>query len=220
MDQVINALRMRPERIILGELRGAEAQRLFAGANLGIPFATTMHSNERGTAVIKRLHSPPMSVPTESLSQLDLVISMNFDGGRIRRVMELSELCWSSRGHYPDGVERGGSGTKASANGLVWRYGDEQVFVNPLYEFNYACKAHVKSARYPSRVIEEVGQLFGMKKKEVENELQQRATLIKLLTESGRTGFLEFGRAVQEYMGGSKSEREELVERLARGGEA
>lgn|GEM_PF-2040476 len=217
MDQVINALRMRPERIILGELRGAEAQRLFAGANLGIPFATTMHSNEKGISVIKRLHSPPMSVPTESLSQLDLVITMNFDAEKKRRVMELSELCWNSRGHSQDLLGCETNKTKINASGLVWRHAEEEAFVNPLYEFSHIKKCYVWGARRPSRIIEEISQLFGADKCEIEEELKRRAAFIKALTDSGKTSFIDFGKSVQEYVTKNKDERAELIERITKG---
>ncbi len=44
-EQVINALRMRPDRLVVGEVRGEETRERFSGATLGMPFMTTMHSN-------------------------------------------------------------------------------------------------------------------------------------------------------------------------------
>ena len=217
LDQVVNALRMRPERMVLGEMRGAEAQRLFSGANLGVPFMATMHSNERGTSVVKRLHSPPMSVPTESLSHLDLVVSMGFDGERKRRVMELSELSWKSRGHFPDGADEG-SGRKLKSDRFIWADGDDKVYTNPLYEFDYARKKHAASQRYPSHTLEAFGRLFAMKRGEVSEELARRAALIQALADSGRTGFLEVGKIVQEYSTRETAARDDFVSELAGGG--
>ncbi|EQD61337.1 type II secretion system protein E, partial [mine drainage metagenome] len=36
--QVANALHLRPDRIVIGELRGAETRNVFSAANLGVPF--------------------------------------------------------------------------------------------------------------------------------------------------------------------------------------
>lgn len=96
-EQAINALRLRPDLLIIGEIRGSEARDLFSGTNLGIPFMTTMHSNENGMSVIKRLTTQPMAVEAEALSALDLSIYMRQDGITSRRLAEICEYRWLSR---------------------------------------------------------------------------------------------------------------------------
>ena len=73
-EQVINSLHMRPERIIVGEIRGEEAREVFFGANIGVPFMATMHTNGDGNALIRRLSSKPMSVEREAICMLDLAL--------------------------------------------------------------------------------------------------------------------------------------------------
>ncbi|MGA3020908.1 MAG: type II/IV secretion system ATPase subunit, partial [Candidatus Micrarchaeales archaeon] len=75
-EQVINALRMRPDRLVVGEVRGEETRELFSGANMGIPFMTTMHSNSGGLDIIKKLIIKPMGVEVKSLSMLDIAVYM------------------------------------------------------------------------------------------------------------------------------------------------
>ena len=105
--QVINALRMRPDRLIIGEIRGEEAKELFSGANIGIPFMTTMHSGEESLAVIKKLLVKPMAVEPRSLSMLDLSIYMRQSGIRSRILSSMTEYKWLSRAETESGVEVG-----------------------------------------------------------------------------------------------------------------
>lgn len=219
IEQVINALRMRPDRIIVGELRGAEAQKLFSSANLGMPFMATMHSNERGTAVVKRLHSPPMNVPADALSQLDLVVSMTMDAEKKRRVTEISELAWRSRGHFPEGLgEGGGRGKKANgARSHIWENGEDAVFANCLYVYDYLKRRHCGVANYPSSILDAHSQIFGRKRNEAAGEIGRRAAVLDALAEGGKTGFLEVGRAVQDYYNANEEGRAAFAEKIAGG---
>ncbi len=103
--QVLNALRMRPERIIIGEVRGEEAHELFAGANLGVPFMTTMHSSEEGVSILKKLLVKPMEVDPRSLSMLDISIYMRQQGLSERCISGITEYRWLSRAETEEGVE-------------------------------------------------------------------------------------------------------------------
>ena len=61
-DLVKNSLRMRPERIIVGEVRGAEARDMITAVNIGKYCMGTIHAlSARET--ITRLHNEPMNVP-------------------------------------------------------------------------------------------------------------------------------------------------------------
>ncbi len=97
MDELLkNALRMRPDRIIVGEVRGPEASTLFTAMNTGHDGSMgTLHANTAHDVLI-RLTSPPMNVPDSMIPALDLVIMQqkHFDRTRgiIRRVSEVSEL--------------------------------------------------------------------------------------------------------------------------------
>ena len=97
MDELLkNALRMRPDRIVVGEVRGPEAKTLFTAMNTGHDGSMgTLHANTAHD-VLTRLTSPPMDVPDTMIPALDLVIMQqkHFDRSRgiIRRVSEVSEL--------------------------------------------------------------------------------------------------------------------------------
>jgi type IV secretory pathway ATPase VirB11/archaellum biosynthesis ATPase len=96
-EQVVNALHMRPDRLLIGEVRSDETREVFFGANVGVPFMTTMHSSSDGIGVISRLQARPMSVEQSTLSMLDLSIFMRqADSGR-RVIDSITEYKWLSR---------------------------------------------------------------------------------------------------------------------------
>ncbi len=96
-DQVVNALHLRPERLIVGEVRGEETKEVFSGSNLGVPFMTTMHSASNGEALLNRLKSRPMSVEHASLSTLDMSAYMRQDAASNRYLESIIEYAWHSR---------------------------------------------------------------------------------------------------------------------------
>ncbi len=91
-----NALRMRPDRIIVGEIRHEEAFTLFTALNTGHDGCLgTVHANSPEETII-RVTSPPMNVPNIMLSGLDLIIVEHrfYDRkkGTIRRISEIAEV--------------------------------------------------------------------------------------------------------------------------------
>ncbi len=96
-DQIVNALHLRPDRLIVGEIRGSEASSVFSGANLGVPFMTTMHSMADGESLIGRLQTKPMSVEPHSISMLDIAVFTRLEGLKSRSLSGISEYRWLSR---------------------------------------------------------------------------------------------------------------------------
>ncbi|MGC8669842.1 MAG: ATPase, T2SS/T4P/T4SS family [Candidatus Micrarchaeia archaeon] len=97
IDQVINALHLRPDRLVLGEIRGNEAAEVFAGSNLGIPFMATIHSSGNGEYVLSRLRSKPMLVDESLISMLDISIFMKQVSIDTRVIESIDEYRWLSR---------------------------------------------------------------------------------------------------------------------------
>ncbi|HET6880423.1 MAG TPA: ATPase, T2SS/T4P/T4SS family [Pirellulales bacterium] len=99
-DLVRNALRMRPDRIIVGECRGAEALDMIQAMNTGHAGSmTTVHANS-STEVIERLEVlmlmgaelPMISIHRQIASAIDLIVQITrFPNGK-RRVTQVSEL--------------------------------------------------------------------------------------------------------------------------------
>lgn len=94
---VKEALRMRPNRIIIGEVREAEALDLLIALNSGLPGMGTIHSNSARDAIMKLQTLPLLAganishafiVPTVA-SAIDLVVQIAMDYQGKRRVIEV-----------------------------------------------------------------------------------------------------------------------------------
>jgi pilus assembly protein CpaF len=94
---VKEALRMRPSRIIIGEVREAEALDMLVALNSGIPGMCTIHANSARDAITKMCTLPLLAgenvsdrfvVPTVA-SSIDIVVQLELDRGGHRRVREI-----------------------------------------------------------------------------------------------------------------------------------
>ena len=96
-DLVRETLRMRPTRIIVGEVRSAESLDLLLALNAGLPGMATLHANSAREALVKLCTLPLLAgenisarfvVPTVA-SSVDLVVHLGLDAGGVRRVNEI-----------------------------------------------------------------------------------------------------------------------------------
>ena len=88
-DLVKNSLRMRPERIVVGEVRGNEAQDMITAMNIGKYCMATIHaSTVRET--IMRLQSNPMNVSETMINLIDIIVVMKKidTNGQVHRVCD------------------------------------------------------------------------------------------------------------------------------------
>lgn len=93
-DLLKRALRKRPDRIILGEVRGQEAFELFQSIRTGHPGLTTFHAPSF-EEVVDRMTTEPIGVPRNALAALDLVLiqgEVGVDGDTVRRNWSMSEI--------------------------------------------------------------------------------------------------------------------------------
>jgi pilus assembly protein CpaF len=94
------ALRMRPSRIIVGEVREAEALDLLIALNSGLPGMGTIHANSARDAITKLQTLPLLAgenishkfiAPTVA-SAIDLVVQVSLAHDGTRRVVEISRV--------------------------------------------------------------------------------------------------------------------------------
>jgi pilus assembly protein CpaF len=98
---VFNALRMRPDRIIVGEVRGPEAFDMLQAMNTGHPGSlTTVHANSPADAV-RRLESmvlmaglelPQPAIRENIASSLDLILQQERLPGGKRKIVSVAEV--------------------------------------------------------------------------------------------------------------------------------
>lgn len=93
LDLLVNALRQRPDRIIMGEVRKQrEAEILFEAMHTGHSVYATLHA-DNAAETITRLTTPPISMPRETLSALGgIVVQFRHRRLNIRRTLEFAEV--------------------------------------------------------------------------------------------------------------------------------
>lgn len=126
---VKEALRMRPDRLIIGEVRQAEAFDLLIALNSGLPGMSTIHSNSAREAVTKLSTLPLLAgenvsaaFVTPTVAQaVDVVVHLDLDAEGRRSVREIVSVT----GRVEDGViemsdlfVRGADGQLTRASGM------------------------------------------------------------------------------------------------------
>ena len=94
------ALRMRPSRIVIGEVREAESLDLLIALNSGVPGMATLHANSASEA-LRKLQTLPL-LAGENITQefltptvaraVDLVVHVGFDAEGKRRILQVSAV--------------------------------------------------------------------------------------------------------------------------------
>ncbi|TQO19125.1 pilus assembly protein CpaF [Rhodoglobus vestalii] len=102
------ALRMRPDRLVVGEVRDAESLDLLIALNSGLPGMSSIHANSAREALVKLCTLPLLAgrnidsnfvVPTVA-SSVDVVVHCEMTSNGARRVAEIASLT----GECSDGV--------------------------------------------------------------------------------------------------------------------
>src|SRR3984885_10095641 len=101
-ELVRNALRMRPDRIIIGEVRGGEAFDMLQAMNTGHDGSmSTIHANNTRDALVRienmvqmgHMGLPSQAIRTQIVGAVDMIVQVERqrDGGR--RLTQVSEVC-------------------------------------------------------------------------------------------------------------------------------
>jgi pilus assembly protein CpaF len=143
-DLVQNSLRMRPDRVIVGEVRGAEALDMLQAMNTGHDGSlTTIHSNGPEDAmkrleglVMEAVDMPVRAIREQIVTALDVVVHLTrFADGR-REVTEISEVAGLDRDEGTIVIEdiftRPPSGEKGRARGELIHTGYIPIFAKDL----------------------------------------------------------------------------------------
>jgi pilus assembly protein CpaF len=100
-DLVINALRMRPDRIITGEVRGAEALDMLQAMNTGHDGSiSTVHANSTRDALTRvenmvqmgQVNLPSRAIRTQIVAALDIIVQVERMRDGQRRIVQISEV--------------------------------------------------------------------------------------------------------------------------------
>jgi pilus assembly protein CpaF len=100
-ELVINALRMRPDRIVVGEVRGEEALDMLQAMNTGHDGSiTTIHANNPRDAIARletmammaNLHLPDRAVRAQIASAISIIVQVSRLSDGTRRVTRITEV--------------------------------------------------------------------------------------------------------------------------------
>jgi archaeal flagellar protein FlaI len=175
-----NALRQRPEYIIVGEVRGKEAYNLFQAMATGHAAYGTMHADSVD-AVIHRLESDPINIPRSLLEALDIIsiqIQTRVGGKRVRRSKQLAEIV----GLDPH---------------------THEILTNEV--FRWVPKDDSFKFSGVSYILERIQVEKGMSPEEMKQEIENRVEIIKYMIKHNVRNYKDVGRLVAGYYKDPKS---------------
>ncbi|MCS4541658.1 MAG: ATPase, T2SS/T4P/T4SS family [Euryarchaeota archaeon] len=186
-------LRMRPDRILIGEIREEETRMLFAAMNAGQISGCfgTMHARS-SNEVIPRLIGPPMNVEKGMIRALDLIISLekihNIEKGiEVRKVFEVSEVTPEK-----DGFE-----------------------IKTLCEYdakNNSFHLHTNKLA-SSKILHEIIHQNGLSSNYIQNELKNRKKILEYLQRNHIRDFQKVYEIIQAYYADPKKVIEAVISR-------
>ncbi|MDD5254060.1 MAG: type II/IV secretion system ATPase subunit [Candidatus Nanoarchaeia archaeon] len=174
-DLLKESFRQRPDFVIVGEIRGAEAFVLFQGMSSGHPSFGTMHAEDVET-MIRRLETEPINLSPGLVESLDVVcvmIQTKVGGQAVRRVREINEIVGVSE------AQVGGA-----------KYNTPFVRNPQTDQFFFNTKSHV---------FEKIVQRHGVTMEKLNNEFVLRAKLIMAMYKAKIFGFKEVQDIINAY---------------------
>ncbi len=168
------AMRQRPDYIIVGEIRGDEAYAMFQAMSTGHRGLGTIHGDSV-EGVIHRLESKPMNIPRNMMKALDIVHvvrKVRHQNKFARRTMAITELIGL------DPVT-------------------EEILTNKLYQWSPREDKYIYFGR--SHVLERIMENTGMSDVEIQQDLDDRKTVLRWLTKKRIRFFEDVSSIIQEF---------------------
>ncbi|HLC59630.1 MAG TPA: type II/IV secretion system ATPase subunit [archaeon] len=171
LDLLINSLRMRPDRIIVGEIRRArEAEVLFEAMHTGHSVYATFHSDSALEAY-RRFTNPPIDVPEVMMESLHLfLVAFRDRRSGIRRVFEIAEILPSF---------------------------DKQR-INTIYKWQPGVDKIARQNR-SQRVMEELKMFTGMSDNEIDQDIRDKETILKWIVGNKVNNLNNVGSIIANY---------------------
>ena len=158
-DLLRDALRQRPEYIIVGEIRGDEAQTLFQAMNTGHTTYSTMHADSVKSA-INRLEHEPINLPRQMLNALDIIsiqTTIEINDDTVRRCNDMVEI---------EGIN------------------EEDETIQTRKVFTYRRENDNIAKRVESELLKDIKRELNYNEEELKQEINNRKKLLKSIMES------------------------------------
>ncbi|MEK6894098.1 MAG: ATPase, T2SS/T4P/T4SS family [Nanoarchaeota archaeon] len=171
LDLLVNSLRMRPDRIILGEMRKhEEAMVLFEAMHTGHSVYATLHADS-APETISRLTNPPIDIPANLLKAVNLNVVMFRDRKKgIRRILQVAEFDTE--------------GDRATSN-IIYRWVPE--------------KDQIIEHRESMRFFEDLSRHTGLSETDIKKELADRKKILEWLIKNNLRSIKEVGNAIELF---------------------
>lgn len=171
LQLLINSLRMRPDRIVLGEMRRQEeAMVLFEAMHTGHSVYATVHADS-AAETIARLTNPPLNIPPNLLKAVNLNVVMFRDRRRgIRRILQVAEFETNEGKAEPK---------------IIYRWIPEQ---------DKTIK-HSESSRF----FEDISRNTGMSQAELNKNIDEKKQILSFLIKNNVRDLNEFGKVMNLF---------------------
>lgn len=186
-DLLAAALRQRPQYLMVGEVRGAEAYVVFQAMATGKSAYTTFHA-EDVQAMVHRLENDPINLPRALISALDIVLlqaQVKVGTKMTRRVKGLIEIV----GTDPQTDEL------ITNNAYIWNPADDT--------FNYSGHSYVYS---------KVAMAKNWSAREMEREVKRRKDILEYMRKIGVRDYRGVAKIVSSYY----KDKEKVMEEVRR----
>lgn len=173
LDLLVASLRMRPDRIVVGEVRRREqVETMFEAMHTGHAVYTTMHA-DTAEQTMRRLLEPPFSLPQNEVEVLDLIVVQHRDRRKnVRKTLEVAEVLRTGTG----------SGLK----------------VNYLYRWRPRKDAFEKGEG-SVRMLEMFALHGGLTPEDVARDLEEKEMVLQWMIEKGVVDVEEIGKVMELY---------------------
>lgn len=173
-DLLKAALRQRPDYVVVGEVRGQEANVMFQGMATGHPSIGTIHA-DNVQKVVDRLTTSPINLSPAMLENLDIIIFVSrtkLGGKNVRRVTNIVEV----------------RGVDVKEGKII-----------PSVVFLWDPVRDKLSPKDPSIQLDKLAKFRGLKPQSIMEELQRRAYMLEWLREKHVTDYRLFAYYVNQY---------------------
>jgi flagellar protein FlaI len=173
-DLLKAAMRQRPDYIIVGEVRGAEAYTLFQSMATGHGGLSSMHADSV-TAAIHRLESEPMNIPPTLIMTLDIIamqMRVRVADHSTRRMTHLAELV------RIDPISK-------------------EILINDVFKWEPKTDTFSYSGR--SYALEKIVERHGVTMDTIRKELDERRTILDWMVKSGIRRYTDVSTVIRDY---------------------
>ena len=172
LDLLVNALRMRPDRILVGEIRRKrQAEVLFEAMHTGHSVYSTLHA-DTAQQTVRRLVNPPINVPKTMVDAVDVNVVMFRDRRRnFRRAMEVAEI------------------TENEAADLEARV---------IYEWQ-SKDDEIQKKQESEAIFQTLKLHTGMTREEMQNSIKEKKNILRWMEDNEVDDVNEVGKVIAEY---------------------